>query len=204
MAFSQMIVYTIIDMEKKYALVLETAYKLFSEKGYFFVSTKEIAESAGISEMTIFRNFKTKINLFIKVLENYIFIPNLKNLFENEFSWVLREDLPKIFKAFYDSIKQNHMLVFIKMTEPHKMDKALEAPKLMERLPEEMFNWAKKYFEQMKKKGLIKEDPSIISANLCSGIFGLFFSYEIAKFNKDIEFDCLSNNFLDIYIRGVK
>jgi AcrR family transcriptional regulator len=193
-------------MEKKYDLVLETAYKLFSEKGYFFVSTKEIAKTAGISEMTIFRNFGTKNNLFIKVMENYVFIPNLENLFNNGFSWNLQEDLPKIFKAFYDSIKQNHMLVFVNLTnpDPSMIDKDNEIPKIMEKLPQEIRCWAKKYFIQMKEKALIKGDPSLISTNFCSGIFGLFFSYEISRIYVDIEFDRLSKNFLDIYTKGIE
>ena len=199
-----MIVYTIIIMEKKYDLVLETAYKLFSEKGYFFVSTKEIAETAGISEMTIFRNFKTKQKLFVKVLENYVFIPNLNNFFENGFSWNLKEDLPKIFKAFYNSMKQNHMLVFIKITEPNKIDKDNEFPKLMEKLPKEILAWSNKYFMEMKKKGILSDDPSVISVNFCSGIFGLFFAYEITKIYNDIEFNRVSKKFLDIYIKGIE
>jgi TetR/AcrR family transcriptional regulator, mexJK operon transcriptional repressor len=191
-------------MEKKYDLVLETAYKLFSKKGYFFVSTKEIAETAGISEMTIFRNFKTKQNLFNKVLENYVFIPNLKNLFKNEFSWDLKKDLPIMFNAFYDSMVQNHMLVFVKITDPHKIDKDVEGPKLMEKLPKELLFIASNYFKEMEKKGFIKSDPMAISTNFCSGIFGIFLSYEIAKFYNEIEFSRISENFLNIYIRGLK
>ena len=156
--------------------------------------------------MTIFRNFGTKNNLFIKVMEIYVFIPNLENLFNNGFSWILEEDLPKIFKAFYDSIKQNHMLVFIKLTkpDPSMLEKDHEITKIMEKLPKEIRDWAKKYFTQMKERDLIKGDPLLISTNFCSGIFGLFFSYEIGKIYADIEFDCLSKNFLEIYINGIE
>ena len=46
--------------EKK---ILLAATKLFSEFGYSGVSTRKIAEVAGVNELTIFRVYKSKSNL---------------------------------------------------------------------------------------------------------------------------------------------
>ncbi|HRX45279.1 MAG TPA: helix-turn-helix domain-containing protein [Acholeplasmataceae bacterium] len=43
--------------EKK---ILLAATKLFSESGYSGVSTRKIAEAAGVNELTLFRIFKSK------------------------------------------------------------------------------------------------------------------------------------------------
>ena len=47
-------------MKKSEELILKAAVKLFSEHGYNGVSTKQIAASAGVNEVTVFRNFKSK------------------------------------------------------------------------------------------------------------------------------------------------
>lgn len=46
-------------------LIIEAGLKVFSEKGYKSATTLEISKTAGVSEMTLFRHFETKHNLFI-------------------------------------------------------------------------------------------------------------------------------------------
>lgn len=48
--------------------ILDAALKIFSEKGYKGATTLIIAEKAGFSEKTLFRKFKTKENLFNRVI----------------------------------------------------------------------------------------------------------------------------------------
>jgi len=46
-------------------LILDASIKVFSEKGYLSATTLEISKVAGVSEMTLFRQFQTKNNLFL-------------------------------------------------------------------------------------------------------------------------------------------
>ncbi|WP_321423030.1 TetR/AcrR family transcriptional regulator [uncultured Methanobacterium sp.] len=48
--------------------ILDAALKVFSENGYTGARTRIIAEKSGFTEMTLFRKFETKENLFNKVL----------------------------------------------------------------------------------------------------------------------------------------
>jgi len=52
--------------------ILETAIKLFSEKGFNGTTTKEIAEEAGVNEALIFRYFSTKRELYAAIIERKI------------------------------------------------------------------------------------------------------------------------------------
>lgn len=52
--------------------LLETAIKLFSEKGFNGTTTKEIAEEAGVNEALIFRYFSTKRDLYGAIIEKKI------------------------------------------------------------------------------------------------------------------------------------
>lgn len=52
--------------------ILETAIKLFSERGLNGATTKEIAEEAGVNEALIFRYFSTKRELYGAIIERKI------------------------------------------------------------------------------------------------------------------------------------
>ncbi|MFX1500250.1 MAG: TetR/AcrR family transcriptional regulator [Promethearchaeota archaeon] len=49
--------------------ILDAAITLFTELGYSGTTTRKIAEAAGINEVTLFRKFGTKENLFFKALD---------------------------------------------------------------------------------------------------------------------------------------
>jgi TetR/AcrR family transcriptional regulator len=48
--------------------ILDAALKEFAEKGYKGATTRVIADKAGFTEMTLFRKFETKENLFYRVI----------------------------------------------------------------------------------------------------------------------------------------
>jgi len=50
--------------------ILETAQRVFAEESYENATTAKIAAAAGISEPTIYMHFKSKMELFIAVLED--------------------------------------------------------------------------------------------------------------------------------------
>jgi len=52
--------------------ILESAMRLFAEKGFSGTTTKEIAERAGVNEALIFRYFSTKRELYGAIIEKKI------------------------------------------------------------------------------------------------------------------------------------
>jgi AcrR family transcriptional regulator len=50
--------------------ILETALKLFAERGFDATSTRQIAKRAGIAEGLIFHYFPTKASLLTAILED--------------------------------------------------------------------------------------------------------------------------------------
>src|SRR4051794_14309534 len=47
------------------SLVLKASRELFDERGYDQVSTRDIADRAGVTHAQVFRHFGTKVNLFV-------------------------------------------------------------------------------------------------------------------------------------------
>jgi len=58
--------------------ILETAIRLFSERGFNGTTTKEIAEEAGVNEALIFRYFSTKRELYGAIIERKIEEPGIE------------------------------------------------------------------------------------------------------------------------------
>lgn len=59
--------------------IIQAAIQLFSQKGFYAATTKEIAQAAGINEATIFRHFQTKEELYAAILSFIPQEPPVKN-----------------------------------------------------------------------------------------------------------------------------
>ncbi len=62
--------------------IMDAALKVFSKKGYDAATTRTIADESGFTEMTLFRKFGTKKNLFDKVMNRGI--KKIRNDFPKE------------------------------------------------------------------------------------------------------------------------
>ena len=49
--------------------ILKTAIRLFAQRGFRGTTTREIALAAGVNEVTIFRHFSSKQELYAAILE---------------------------------------------------------------------------------------------------------------------------------------
>lgn len=90
--------------------ILNASILLFSQKGYSAVTTKEIAKEAGVSEMTLFRHFESKHNLFEKAFEKFVFSPRFKALFEG-LEGDLEGDLNKICAFYHNILYKNQNII---------------------------------------------------------------------------------------------
>jgi len=59
-------------IDKTEQKIMDTALKLFGKYGYKGATTRNIAKESGFNEVTLFRKFKTKKNLFKVVLNHNI------------------------------------------------------------------------------------------------------------------------------------
>jgi len=64
-----------LSVQERRKHIIESALRLFAEKGFSGTKTREIAELAGISEALIFQHFKTKEDLYRAALRE-LFAPH--------------------------------------------------------------------------------------------------------------------------------
>lgn len=103
-------------MRDKTEQILQAAIKLFIQKG-LQASTQEIAKEADVAEITLFRKFSTKQNLFITVIKNVLekqFSSKIMKLAEQENT---EEFLKKIMDDRLKILSKNASLVKMIISE---------------------------------------------------------------------------------------
>lgn len=107
--------------------IKEAARKLFTERGFAAVKTRDIAEEAGINLALLNYYFRSKQKLFdIIMVENFQkFVEQLIPIMGNE-DMPLEEILTEVTASYIDMLKQNPDLPFFIMNEMRSQSSKLE------------------------------------------------------------------------------
>ena len=183
--------------------LLEATIKLMSEKGYLGATTREIAQEAGVTELTLFRHFGSKERLFEEVLRTYTFLPTLKELLPELDHMSCGEALSLVGTKFLLTLKKRKSMIKIMISEinlyPEKIravyNKSINDVKLV----------LAQYFETLRQKELLRHvSPETAAQVFLSVLFSYFRNEEIirgheitrAKMDKDVQ------EFIDIILHG--
>lgn len=183
--------------------ILETALKLFSKKGYLGATTKEIAKEAGIAEVTLFRHFPSKEKLFEDVINTYSFLPILKGLLPEISKMSYEKALTVIAKRFLNTLDSRKEMMQIMHSEVRRYPEKIY--KTYHGFIDETIKTLASYFNEMHKRGILREFDTESGAR---AFLGMFFSYFNAKefhmFKKYriIDTDKIIKEFVGIFLRG--
>lgn len=150
--------------EKK---ILMAATKLFSEYGYSNTSTKSIAETAGVNELTLFRQFKSKSNLLQAVIRHFSYEGNIIQKISHEITGNVREDIAIFTNVYYMFLENNIKLYKIQVREIGE-----EGQKFTNTIDYTQF--MKDYFTKKVEEGCFKGDPLLVATSIVSMIMGIF------------------------------
>jgi AcrR family transcriptional regulator len=98
-------------------LILDTAERLFSEKGFAMTSTVEIAKLAGCNQALVHYYFRSKENLFQTIFAKKIRLVISTFLEGNEETLTFEEKLEKQIIAHFEMVRSNPRLPFLVITE---------------------------------------------------------------------------------------
>lgn len=122
--------------------MIDTALAVFSEKGYEAASTRDIAERAGVNEITLFRHFKNKENLFREVLNARFPTTLLSDDVNRRLTGRLREDLTVLAQKYLEVHLENLDFIRIGIMEvPRNPSCADVVRTIPERLEEHLANY---------------------------------------------------------------
>lgn len=183
--------------------LLEAALGLISQKGYLGTTTREIARTAGVTELTLFRHFGSKERLFEELLERRSFLPTLRGLLPNLEPLSYEEALRTIATEFLTSLKELKPMVKIMLSEMNLYP--VKIRRVYNQFIDETRRVLAGYFASCHRKGILRGFSPEIGAQAFLGLlFSYFRSEEIVKgvriSKKKMERDV--QQFVDIFIHG--
>ncbi len=145
--------------------ILQVAMELFSKNGFAGTTTKKIAQSAGVSEATVFKHFANKDALYADILD----YKACSHGFDNPFSEIAEELKAKddfgVFNGMALNAFKNHRedqnfmrLLLHSALEGHELSRMF-----FESFVAVMYDFLGSYIKQRQKDGAFREiEPKII------------------------------------------
>ncbi|MGG5253634.1 TetR/AcrR family transcriptional regulator [Neobacillus sp. SM06] len=143
-------------MRNKTDQIIEAAMNVFMKKGFLQATTQEIAREADVAEVTLYRKFSTKQNLFETVI---------KKVLENQFQTKILKFAEEDTDSFFLKVLDNRLEI---LSKNQKMIKMLLSESLVGNLSEEL-NFPSFIFNGLKKGVQLHFDRQNIKAD--AGLF---------------------------------
>ncbi len=188
--------------------ILDAAIKVFSSKGYAGATTREIAQEANVTEVTLFRKFQSKENLLKEVLIkhrnslstlNQILKVNKNSDIERDLCILGKEIAKDMQNEKKDSI--SYMFMFMLFEEGRRRPELAE---ILESVFKTNIERLSEYFELQMKNGKLRNINTqsaaltFVSYFSCSAFLkGIFVDYALSYTDKEVE------NFIDLFTRGI-
>jgi AcrR family transcriptional regulator len=166
--------------------ILEAARKLFSKKGFKAVTTREIAKMADVNEVTIFRLFHSKENLFELVISQMIFKPKISEYINNN-EQSLNKYLYGVGNLIHTVFLENIDLFKIELAESQRMKNLNLINRFPNEIKDEMINFLN------KKQGKSETESIVFAISYIASVHGLCMNlYLIKTFTPTPDFkECL-------------
>lgn len=156
--------------------IMDIALKLFSEQGYYATTTKQIAQAAELNEITLFRHFGTKENLFQETTFSYVKEINIKSEIDRLKKQDFTESIIEISKDYLEFCYKNKKLYKIQM---RLSDDEKDFIRL--KLSREFIIVLEDYFTDLLNRGIIDGNPHIMAVTLINSILGSFTVYVLTN-----------------------
>ncbi len=161
--------------------LLKATLKLISEKGYLGATTREIAQEAGVTELTLFRHFGSKERLFEELLKSYTFLPKLKVLIPELDGLSYKDALSTIATRYLLALKERKSMIKIMYSEVTIYPEKIRG--VYNKFIDEMRATLATYFESLQERGILRKNtsPEMAARVFLWILFSYFRSEEIMR-----------------------
>jgi AcrR family transcriptional regulator len=182
--------------------ILESALKIFAEKGYNGSTTAEIARAAGVAEGTIFRHFSTKKELLNAVLEPKI-LEGLIKLDKEHAENTPTEFFQLFLKNRMELIKENEALIRLMFAEAQYHSEVREA--LFKGILGQGISIIRPWFEKGVERGDFRALPFLPTMRSFMGMimfYGLFGNV-LLGLSPEKTIEEAADHMLDLFLHGL-
>jgi AcrR family transcriptional regulator len=153
------------------ARIIEAAVQLFSRQGFTGSSTSEIARLAGVSEVTVFRHFPKKRELFWAATESRLcrlrISKELKKRLETD--ELPRTALPEIISLLVETVRHQPETIRLLYISLFEVDHGGE--RVLRKHLATLFEPVRQYLSRCAAKGLIRDlEPGVAALGLAASV----------------------------------
>ena len=180
--------------------ILNAANTLFAELGYEGASTKKISNEAGINELTLFRHFKSKENLYLEMVMHFSPKDTMLRDIKQKISGNLIKDMKMLAKGFLANMVKNQrgvlMGLFTSNRFPEVKEIMVKSRLIHLKIVEDFFL----YYENNDKLSIGYKKAAMIFIEL---LFGLSITLPIkGKVTSEL-IDSLVDDLVDVLSYGI-
>jgi len=151
--------------------IIEAAVQLFSRQGFTGSSTYEIARLAGVSEVTVFRHFPRKRDLFWAATESRLrrlrISKELRSRLESDEN--PRTALPGIVSLLVETVQHQPEMLRLLYLSLFELENGAERVLRKHLVP--LFQPVREYLSRCASKGLIRDlEPSVAALGLAASV----------------------------------
>lgn len=192
-----------IELDKTEQKIVDATIFLLDKEGMNGTTTKKIAKKAEVSEVTVFRKFKSKDNLLkiAKIYYSDYFLEKISDIFTNYEDTDLESLLKNTWWKLVNFLDNNLDIIKIALDE---LMSSPEEEKMFSKFSDEVLKNLTNIFQEQIDKGKIRKiNPSAAALNVFSVIVEgiIFWKFESKVSNDDI--NKYLDDFLDIFINGI-
>jgi AcrR family transcriptional regulator len=152
--------------------IIEAASEVFASNGYARTTTRNLATAAGVTEVTLFRHFGSKENLFTAVVESYGG-STLANEYEAQFTGDYRSDLHALGKRFIGVALERNKIMRMMFSE---VDHFPELEKVLALNPAQFRQMLSHYLARQIEQGTIRPVNTDAAAQ---AFWGMILAYSL-------------------------
>ena len=192
-----------IELDKTEQKIVDATIFLLDKEGMNGTTTKKIAKKAEVSEVTVFRKFKSKDNLLkiAKIYYSDYFLEKISDIFTNYEDTDLESLLKNRWWKLVNFLDNNLDIIKIALDE---LMSSPEEEKMFSKFSDEVLKNLTNIFQEQIDKGKIRKiNPSAAALTVFSVIVEgiIFWKFESKVSNDDI--NKYLDDFLDIFINGI-
>jgi len=160
-----------LSREERRAQIVAAALRVFSQRGFRGATTRELARAAGVTEVTLFRHFPTKEQLFAAVIDTYSILPVVRSeLLEHAGGGDdARATLHRIGRKFLAILRERQDLIRLMLSEA--VHNPRQARVLFRQGPGRFIQDMKQLLEAFRARGAIRDVNLGIAARAILGVF---------------------------------
>ncbi len=181
--------------------ILEAAAQLFTRDGYARTTTRALAISANVNEVTLFRLFENKEKIFAAVIEKYGG-PSIGNDLETHFTGDYRKDLLNFGRTIMHLLIERRDFIRMMLCEANHFP---EMASVLESNPIALRKTLANYLERQLQSGKYRQFNPDAAAQAFLGMFityGLILDPERATIAGMQDMDDVISQYVDIFING--